>query len=119
MKAIPVLARLGATIDGRELGWAELMYLESAAIFGTMGQLMKAFQIPSLSVYDSLIVPISHRETAELALYHWYYRYAGVWPILITHYADGHEELHRIEDVLQAQAHVPEKYEFRSLKSGH
>ncbi len=84
------------------------MYVESEAMFGTMQQLMRDYQIPSFSVHDSLIVPVSDRQTAEWVLSHWYYRYANTWPILVAHFPDGREELHAIKDILAAQEHVTE-----------
>jgi hypothetical protein len=53
--------------------WAKLMWHESLAMFFTMRDLME-LGVPSLSVYDSLIVPLSKSEVAEQQLsdrYHW------------------------------------------------
>ena len=36
----PFLRRLGEVVDGRERGWAELMYIESQAVLSTMIALM-------------------------------------------------------------------------------
>lgn len=56
MRAFPLLARLGEVVNGIERGWAELMYIESRAMFWTMIDLATE-GIPSLSVHDSIIVP--------------------------------------------------------------
>ena len=58
MQKFPLLARLSETTEGQERGWAQLMYIESQAMFETMLELMGE-QIPSLAVHDSIIVPLS------------------------------------------------------------
>jgi hypothetical protein len=58
MQAFPLLARLGEIVNGIERGWAELMYIESRAMFWTMADLVRE-GIPSLAVHDSIIVPAS------------------------------------------------------------
>src|SRR5262249_17510842 len=60
----PLLARLGETVDGHLCGWAELMYVESRAVFHTMLELMRR-NVPSLAVHDSIIVPIGHHLLAS------------------------------------------------------
>lgn len=91
LEAFPLLARLGETVEGRGRGWAELMHLESQAVLGTMLQLMNR-QIPSLAVHDSIIVPLSQGDEATHRLKHWYHRYANVWPVLVRHFPEGHQE---------------------------
>jgi hypothetical protein len=64
--------------------WAKLMWHESLAVFFTMRDLME-LGVPSLSVHDSLIVPLSKCEVAEGQLsdrYHWVCQFR---PILKTH----------------------------------
>ena len=95
MQSFPLLRRIGEVVDGRERGWAELMYIESQAMVGTMLQL-KARKTPSLAVHDSIIVPLSERVYAMYLLEHWYHRFTSVWPILVPHFPEGHEE--EVED---------------------
>ena len=56
----PLLEKWGTD----EFGWADLMFVESQAMIGAMQELMDQ-GIPSLSVHDSLIVPVSKRQIAE------------------------------------------------------
>jgi hypothetical protein len=58
----PLLEKWGT----EEFGWGDLMYIESEAMLGAMLELMEK-GIPSLSVHDSLIVPVSRREIAEVS----------------------------------------------------
>ena len=67
LQAFPLLARLGEIVDGRERGWAELMFIESQAMHATMLELMDE-EMPSLAVHDSIIVPISKRHVASSVL---------------------------------------------------
>jgi hypothetical protein len=64
--------------------WAKLMWIESEAMFFTMRDLM-AKGVPSLSVHDSLIVPLSKGDVAEQQLsdrFHWVCEFR---PILKRH----------------------------------
>jgi hypothetical protein len=65
-QAYPLLAELRSS-EERPPIWAELMYLESEAVLRTMLAL-KEEGVPSLSVHDSLIVPVSHEERARKML---------------------------------------------------
>ena len=67
------------------LDWADLMFLESKAVLGTMLELMTGHGVPSLSVHDSLIVPQSRTKLAELILGRNYYEVVGVRPMLELH----------------------------------
>ena len=70
---------------GKQKGtWAELMYQESVAIISTMLRLKREHQIPSLSVHDSLIVPISKQKVAEELLSEEYFRVTKTRPQLGT-----------------------------------
>jgi hypothetical protein len=70
---------------GKQKGtWAELMYLESGAVVSTMLRLKRGHQVPSLSVHDSLIVPISKRKMAEELLSQEYFRVTKTKPQLET-----------------------------------
>ncbi len=62
-KAHPLLAGLRRNPETPP-AWAELMYLESEGVFRTM-MALKQRHIPSLSVHDSLLVPISEEATAR------------------------------------------------------
>jgi hypothetical protein len=42
--------------------WADLMWLESEAVIGAMGALMRMQKAPSLPVHDSLLVPITYED---------------------------------------------------------
>jgi hypothetical protein len=80
IQAFPLLASWGE----RKNGWADLMFVESAAMVATMIDLMRDHSVPSLSVHDSLIVPASKQQLAEKRLtaqYHWA---TGVEPTLVT-----------------------------------
>jgi hypothetical protein len=90
MQSFPLLRRLGEVVDGRERGWAELMYIESQAVLSTMIKLMHR-RVPSLAVHDSLIVPISGWHQTMIDLAHWYQRVANAWPVLVPHFPEGHE----------------------------
>jgi BarA-like signal transduction histidine kinase len=61
----PVVKSWGESLNGRTYSWADLMYLESAVMFTTMLDLMHQHQTPSLSVHDSLIVPLSKADLAS------------------------------------------------------
>ena len=90
MQSFPLLRRLGEVVDGRERGWAELMYIESQAMVGAIISLMHR-RIPSLAVHDSLIVPLSNWHPAMIDLAHWYQRVVNAWPVLVPHFPEGHE----------------------------
>jgi hypothetical protein len=42
--------------------WADLMWLESQAVIGAMGALMRMQKAPSLPIHDSLLVPITYED---------------------------------------------------------
>jgi len=60
----------------------DLMYLESEAVIGTMLELMHEHGIPSLSVHDSLIVPIRRMDDANSILERRYRKLSGITPYL-------------------------------------
>jgi hypothetical protein len=64
----PVLKSWGEPLNGSIYSWADLMWLESAVMFSTMLDLMHQHTTPSLSVHDSLIVPVSKAEVASETL---------------------------------------------------
>jgi hypothetical protein len=61
----PVVQSWGEPLNGRTYSWADLMWLESAVMFSTMLDLMHQHTTPSLTVHDSLIVPVSKAEVAS------------------------------------------------------
>ena len=46
------------------IGWSNLMFIESEIIIGTMLELMSDYNIPSLPVHDCIIVRKSDQELA-------------------------------------------------------
>jgi len=77
----PVLGRLGGEIRGRVRDWADLMFVESEIVIGTMQELMRR-GIPSMPVHDSLIVPQSKESVAVDVLKHRFRARTGVVPKL-------------------------------------
>jgi hypothetical protein len=76
----PALSRLGEP----GVRWADLMFVESEALVGTMINLMKVYKVPSLSVHDSIIVPAAElRLGAGLLASHYLWR-VGLFPRLST-----------------------------------
>ncbi len=69
--------------DETREAWADLMYFESTAMLNAMRYLMSQ-GIPSLSVHDALIVPVSGRERGEFAIKTAYHGACGAQPILKT-----------------------------------
>jgi hypothetical protein len=93
IEAYPILARWGEPLDGRKLGWADLMYREATAIQAAMFRL-KDHGIASFTVHDSLIVPRSAVSLAVDCLAEEYHRVAGTEHIaLIGHSADEPDQL--------------------------
>jgi hypothetical protein len=86
VKAYPLLKRWGE----RKSGWASLMFTESRAIVGAMLDLMREQSVPSLSMHDGLIVPISKQNVAETVLGTRFRAAAGVEPILTVDRPQGH-----------------------------
>jgi hypothetical protein len=80
IKKFPVLKYWGQ----RKGTWAELMFQESEAVVATMLRLMREHQCPSLSVHDSLIVPISKREVAKKLLSDEYLKATKAKPQLVV-----------------------------------
>jgi hypothetical protein len=67
----------------------DLMYKESEAVIGTMLELMRMHQVPSLSVHDSVIVPVSRFAHACSILERRYKEVSGVKPFLNVRTAPG------------------------------
>jgi hypothetical protein len=89
LAAYPLLARLGETVNGHKCGWAELMYIESRAVFATMFALMQR-KVPSLAVHDSIIVPIREHLLASEALRYFYETHTKAEPVFVSHAPKGH-----------------------------
>src|SRR5262249_6172677 len=104
MQAFPLLARIGEVVNGIERGWAELMYLESRAMFWTMMDLAND-GIPSLAVHDSIIVPYLKWHEATRVLTNQYQQCTKATPVLITNYQKAFREIRppweRDDDVVQ------------------
>jgi hypothetical protein len=62
--------------------WADLQFLEAEAVIGTMLILMRAHDVPSLSMHDGIIVPRSKADLAKSILTREFHRAAGVEPML-------------------------------------
>jgi hypothetical protein len=90
LKAYPQLERWPSD----ERTWADLMWLESEAVIGTMLKLMRDYGVPTLAVHDSLLVPLSQYRLAEWRLYASYEQATGVPPILRPHVL--HHGLHPV-----------------------
>lgn len=90
LAAHPVLKRLGERVGGRKLRWAEVMYAESQAILRTMLGLMEV-GVPSLAVFDSIIVPVSQHHLAMGKL-GWEYRKGNdaELAVLVAHSLQDH-----------------------------
>jgi len=80
----PELREWGRPLKGRVHCWADLMWIESAAVLATMLTLIREHSIPSLSVHDSLIVPASKVEVASKTLTKMFSGLTGARPLLET-----------------------------------
>jgi hypothetical protein len=80
----PALATWGEPIGDHAVGWAALMFMESEVMFSAMLNLMYIHHAPSLSVHDSLIVPVSKVEQAREAITFALHAKRRVYPILKT-----------------------------------
>ncbi|MCK1266878.1 hypothetical protein IVB44_01505 [Bradyrhizobium sp. 49] len=78
----PLLARWGGEISGRQRDYGDLMFVESEVIIGTMLTLMRDYEVPSLPVHDSLIIPASKFKVAKEALIHHFRKQTGAVPRL-------------------------------------
>lgn len=80
----PALDAWGRPLKGRVHGWADLMWLESVVMVATMLDLKREYEVPSLSVHDSLIVPASKADTAAQRLARRFHGVTRVRPLLKT-----------------------------------
>jgi hypothetical protein len=81
LQQYPLLEKWGSG----KFGWADLMFLESEAMLGAMIRLMDD-GIPTLTVHDSLIVPVSKRDIAQDVLKDHYRQQTGALPVLNLKY---------------------------------
>jgi hypothetical protein len=78
LEAFPALKKLEECSDI----WADLQFIESEAIIGTMLILMRTHRAPSFSTHDGIIVPRSKADLAKTILAKEYRRKVGVDPML-------------------------------------
>jgi hypothetical protein len=78
LEAFPALKKL----EEHSNIWADLQFIESEAIIGTMLILMRTHRIPSFSTHDGLIVPRSRADLAKTILAKEYRRVVGAEPML-------------------------------------
>jgi hypothetical protein len=76
----PLLENWGGKIRGRVRDWSDLMFTESDAIIRTMLTLKRQHGVPSLPVYDAIIVPISKVQVAKETLIEQFRKLTGVEP---------------------------------------
>lgn len=79
LETFPALKKLGENLSE---AWAHLQYREGQAVMGTMLILKREHGIPSLSMYDGIIVPKSKADLAQSTLKRVFKEVIGVEPIL-------------------------------------
>jgi hypothetical protein len=62
--------------------WADLQFIESEAVIGTMLILMREHGVPGLSMHDGILVPRSKADLAKTVLAKQYHKVVGVEPML-------------------------------------
>jgi hypothetical protein len=82
LKRHPLLDGWGDKIRGRVRDWSDLMFAESQAIIRTMLVLKREYGVPSLPVYDAIIVPAKKEEIAQDVLSEQFRVVTGVRPRL-------------------------------------
>jgi hypothetical protein len=80
LKRHPLLENWGGKIRGRVRDWSDLMFTESDAIIRTMLTLKRQHGVPSLPVYDAIIVPMSKVQVARETLIEQFRKVTGVEP---------------------------------------
>jgi hypothetical protein len=100
LTAFPALYKLEAS----GLTWSELMFEEAEAILTTMLKLMDQ-NVPSLPVFDSIIVPQSQVRLATGELYDAFYQRIGKKPLLKTK-----SELPGVKEAMRAAIHDDERW---------
>jgi hypothetical protein len=84
LETFPALEKL----ENLSEAWAHLQYREGQAVIGTMLTLKREHGIPSLSMYDGIIVPRSKSDLAQSVLKRMFKEVVGVEPILTAETAD-------------------------------
>ena len=82
-KSLPLMCAWGT--EKAFCNWSFLMWLESHVMVSAMLDLMRHHSVPSLTVFDSLIVPASKRTLSEEVLRRHYRKLTTVTPMLVTH----------------------------------
>jgi hypothetical protein len=78
LETFPALKKLETLSEA----WAHLQYREGQAVMGTMLVLMREYGIPSLSMYDGIIIPRSKSGLAQTTLKKVFKEMVGVEPVL-------------------------------------
>ena len=65
-----------------DIGWSNLMFIESQIIISTILELMNDHNIPSLPVHDCIVVRKSDQELAMRTLSEQFYKQTGEVPKL-------------------------------------
>ena len=66
----------------QEVRWSNLMFIESEVVIGTMLELMRTYQVPSLPVHDCIIVRKSYQDLAMRVLSEQFKAKVGLEPRL-------------------------------------
>jgi hypothetical protein len=82
-KVFPLMCAWGT--EQAFCNWSFLMFLESRAMVSAMLDLMRNHSVPSLTEFDSLIVPASKRALGEKVLSRCYRGVTLVTPMLVTY----------------------------------
>jgi hypothetical protein len=86
-KSLPLMCAWGT--EKAFCNWSFLMWLESRVMVSAMLDLKRNHSVPSITVFDSLIVPTSKRTLSEEVLRRCYRKVTLVTPTLVTH-PEGH-----------------------------
>ncbi|TCS66645.1 hypothetical protein EDD52_102463 [Primorskyibacter sedentarius] len=76
LKYHPCLAELTKAA----LDWSKIQFIESEVLFAAMRELRDEYDVPTLPVHDSLIVPQENKEVAENVLKHRFFLECGIVP---------------------------------------
>jgi hypothetical protein len=109
----PALSAWGQPLRGVTHSWADLMWIESNGMLGTMLKLKQEHQIPSLSVHDSLLVPARSAETAQAVLKQQFQYQRGITPLLKVNWSktptsqpEGPEEPEHTKEAIKGESRV-------------
>jgi hypothetical protein len=84
LAAFPALQQLK---DHHDI-WADLQFIESEAVIGTMLILMRTYDVPSLAMHDGILVPRSRVELAKKVLTERFRKVVGIEPMLTVEMAE-------------------------------